>query len=46
LFSFPNVLITPHIAYNTDEAVHRIIETTMQNIEAFSRQTPRNTVQT
>ncbi|UGT67942.1 hypothetical protein LTT66_33015 [Nocardia gipuzkoensis] len=46
LFGFPNVLITPHNAYNTDEAVHRIIDTTLQNIEAFAQGTPRNTVQT
>ncbi|MGK8558903.1 hydroxyacid dehydrogenase [Nocardia gipuzkoensis] len=44
LFGFPNVLITPHNAYNTDEAVHRIIETTLRNIEAFARGEPRNTV--
>ncbi|WP_280244824.1 hydroxyacid dehydrogenase [Nocardia abscessus] len=44
LFGFPNVLITPHNAYNTDEAVHRIIETTLHNIEAFARGKPRNTV--
>ncbi|MBF6299003.1 hydroxyacid dehydrogenase [Nocardia amamiensis] len=44
LFGFSNVLITPHNAYNTDEAVHRIIETTLRNIEAFARGEPRNTV--
>lgn len=31
----PNVLITPHVAYNTDEALGRIIDTTVANIEAF-----------
>ncbi|WP_040777719.1 hydroxyacid dehydrogenase [Nocardia pneumoniae] len=46
LFGFPNVLITPHNAYNTDEAVHRIIDTTLRNIEAFARGEPRNTVPT
>lgn len=36
LMHLPNVIITPHIAYDTDGAVHRIIETTLTNIEAFS----------
>ena len=35
LLRLPNVLITPHVAYNTDEALARIIETTVANIEAF-----------
>lgn len=30
-----NVVITPHIAYNTKEAIQRILETTMHNINAF-----------
>ena len=30
-----NVVITPHIAYNTHEAVCRILETTMDNIISF-----------
>nr|WP_218003085.1 MULTISPECIES: NAD(P)-dependent oxidoreductase [Nocardia] len=44
LLRFPNVLVTPHNAYNTEEALHRIIETTLQNIEAFARGAPRNLV--
>jgi D-lactate dehydrogenase len=44
LLRFPNVMVTPHNAYNTDEAVHRIIETTLENIEAFARGEPRNVV--
>jgi hypothetical protein len=36
--------ITPHNAYNTTEAVGRIIGTTMENIEAFARGEPRNVV--
>jgi D-lactate dehydrogenase len=44
LLRFPNVMVTPHNAYNTDEAVHRIIETTLDNIEAFARGEPRNVV--
>lgn len=35
LQQFTNVIITPHIAYNTKEAIHRILETTMSNIGAF-----------
>lgn len=44
ILQFPNVVVTPHIAYNTDEAVRRLIETTMDNIEAFIAGTPRNLV--
>lgn len=35
LFQLPNVIITPHIAYNTHEAVNRILKTTIDNIEKF-----------
>jgi len=42
LLRFPNALVTPHIAYNTDSAVKRIIDTTL--IEAFVRGTPNNLV--
>lgn len=31
----PNVIITPHIAHSTEEAVQDILETTMQSIKAF-----------
>jgi D-lactate dehydrogenase len=44
LLHLPNVVVTPHIAYDTDGAVHRIIETTLANIEAFSSGQPRNVV--
>ena len=30
-----NVIITPHIAYNTHEAIYRILKTTMDNINSF-----------
>lgn len=46
ILQFPNVVVTPHNAYNTDEAVHRLIETTIDNIEAFARGAPRNLVTT
>jgi len=44
LLRFPNVIVTPHNAYNTQSAVRRIIETTLENIEAFGRGEPRNLV--
>jgi D-lactate dehydrogenase len=44
LLRFPNVIVTPHIAYNTHEAVARIIETTIANIEAFACGTEKNLV--
>lgn len=44
LLRLPNVLVTPHNAYNTTEAIARIIDTTLANIEAFARGTPQNVV--
>jgi D-lactate dehydrogenase len=44
LLRFPNVLVTPHNAYNTNEAVRRIIETTIANIGAFAAGRPQNVV--
>lgn len=35
LLEQPNVLITPHNAFNTHEAVKRILDTTIGNINAF-----------
>jgi D-lactate dehydrogenase len=35
LLRMPNVIITPHSAFNTREAVDRIVETTVGNISAF-----------
>lgn len=42
LLRFPNVLVTPHIAYNTEGALRRIIDTTLANIRAFAAGTPQN----
>lgn len=36
LLRCPNVLVTPHNAYNTDAALRRIMETTIANIEGFA----------
>lgn len=44
LLQFPNVIVTPHNAYNTVDAVRRIIETTVDNIDAFVRGSPQNIV--
>lgn len=40
LISFPNVLITSHQAFLTDEALTEIAQTVLQNIEDFERNRP------
>jgi len=35
LMKMPNVLITPHNAFNSKEAVERILKTTIENIKGF-----------
>jgi D-lactate dehydrogenase len=35
LINHPRVIVTPHIAYNTNEAVERIVDTTIDNILSF-----------
>ena len=42
LIRMPNVLITPHVAFNSKEAMARIVNTTVENIQGFMRQTPIN----
>ena len=44
LLRMRNVVITPHSAFNTREAVGRIVETTVENIGSFLMGTPRNVV--
>lgn len=39
-----NVYITPHNAFNSREALYRILDTTIDNIMAFLRKKPINTV--
>lgn len=39
-----NVLVTPHSAFNTKEAVQRILDTTAANIQAFIQGEPVNVV--
>lgn len=40
----PNVLITPHNAFNSQEALQRIVETGVENILAFLAGKPQNLV--
>lgn len=44
LLRMRNVIITPHSAFNTREAVDRIVQTTVENIAAFVAGTPKNVV--
>ncbi len=44
LSAMENVIITPHNAFNTIEAKKRIIDTSLQNIEAFKKGKPVNLV--
>lgn len=44
LLNRENVIITPHIAFDSVEAVERILETTIDNIEAFVAKNPTNVV--
>jgi D-lactate dehydrogenase len=44
LLRMPNVIVTPHSAFNTREAVSRISKTTVKNIEAFLEGKPQNLV--
>lgn len=44
LMKMPNVLITPHNAFNSREALIRILDTTIENILAFTKGTPINLV--
>lgn len=44
LINHPKVVITPHNAFNTYEALNRILETTIQNIKNFLERKPINLV--
>lgn len=44
LMKLPNVLITPHNAFNTQEALERILNTTLENIKGFIENKPINTI--
>ena len=40
----PNVVFTPHNAFNSQEALERILDTTAENIAAFVAESPKNVV--
>ncbi|PIT98489.1 MAG: hydroxyacid dehydrogenase [Candidatus Andersenbacteria bacterium CG10_big_fil_rev_8_21_14_0_10_54_11] len=44
LLSKPNVLITPHNAFNSEESLEKLLATTVANLEAFFAGTPQNVV--
>ncbi len=44
LINHPRVIVTPHVAFNTTEAVERILNTTIDNIKSFASGSPTNTV--
>ncbi|MBD3167922.1 MAG: hydroxyacid dehydrogenase [candidate division Zixibacteria bacterium] len=44
LLRLRNVIVTPHSAFNTCEAVIRILDTTKENIDAFIEGSPENVV--
>ena len=45
ILTFDNVIVTPHNAFNTREALMRIIDTTIGNIKAFQAGSPENVVE-
>ena len=44
LIQHPRVIVTPHLAFNTTEAVERILDTTIDNIRGFATGSPTNIV--
>ena len=44
LIDHPRVIVTPHVAFNTQEAIERILNTTIENIRSFATGTPVNIV--
>jgi len=44
LLQHPKVLITPHNAFNSDEALTRILDTTIENINSFFAGIPKNKI--
>ena len=44
LLNHKNVLVTPHNAFNSTEALVRILNTTLENINAAAKKKPMNVV--
>lgn len=44
LIDHPRTIVTPHNAFNSTEAVKRILDTTVENIRAFAAGKPQNVV--
>ncbi len=44
LIDHPNTIVTPHNAFNSTEALHRIIDTTVDNIRSFAKGVTTNDV--
>jgi D-lactate dehydrogenase len=45
LLAHPNVVFTPHVAFNSEEAINRLRRITAENIRAYLAGAPRNIVQ-
>lgn len=41
---FSNVILTPHVAWGSQEAAHRLVDIAIQNVEDFLKGTPKNVV--
>lgn len=44
LMSLPNVYVTPHLAFDSHEALQRILETTVENIQSLQQGSPKNLI--
>lgn len=44
LLKLGNVVLTPHIAYNSEEAIERMLQIAIDNVEAFAEGSPLNVV--
>ena len=44
LMKMSNVIVTPHIAFNTEEALERILDMTVENIKHWMEGKPQNVV--
>lgn len=45
LIDHPRVIVTGHIAFDSQEAVERILDTSLENIDAFGKGTPKNVLE-